>query len=136
MLLSQPQRRAETTKVQESHREPLLYLPLVEQLTMIRQDHCVVVVVSSCSIALADRHLLAEPSLGRRPRASDTSTSTGLLLKHLPELQALIGSSGSQHLTIRAEAAVEDSALVGGNLDVADEGRVAPDAERVVGETA
>ena len=41
-----------------------------------------------------------------------------------------------QHLTVRAEAAVEDSALVGGDLDVADESGVAPDAQGVVGKTA
>ena len=45
-------------------------------------------------------------------------------------------TSCGQHLSVGAEAAVEDPALVGGNLDVADESGVARDAERVVGETA
>jgi hypothetical protein len=45
-------------------------------------------------------------------------------------------TSSSKHLTVRAEAAVEDSALVGRDLDSSDKGRVAPDAQRVVGETA
>ena len=45
-------------------------------------------------------------------------------------------TSCSEHLPIGAEAAVQDPAFVGGDLDVADESRVAPDAERVVGEAA
>jgi hypothetical protein len=45
-------------------------------------------------------------------------------------------ASSSKHLTVGAEAAVEDSALVSRDLDGSDESRVAPDAKRVVGETA
>ena len=45
-------------------------------------------------------------------------------------------TSSSQHLTIRAQAAVEYTALMRRDLDVTDQGRVAPDAERVVGEAA
>lgn len=44
-------------------------------------------------------------------------------------------TSSSKHLTVRAEAAVEDSALVGRDLNGSDESRVAPDAQRVVGES-
>lgn len=45
-------------------------------------------------------------------------------------------TSSSKHLAIGAQTAVEDSALVRWNLHVADQSRVAPDAERVVGKTA
>lgn len=43
-------------------------------------------------------------------------------------------TSGGQHLSIRAEAAVENTSLVGWDLDVADQGWVAPDADGVVWE--
>jgi hypothetical protein len=45
-------------------------------------------------------------------------------------------TSSSKHLTVRAQAAVEDTALMGRDLDSSDEGGVAPDAERVIGKTA
>jgi len=85
---------------------------------------------------LSDSHLLGHGSLARSTRGANAGGGTSLLLEDLPELETLIGSSSSEHLTVRAEAAVEDSALVGRDLDSSDEGRVAPDAERVVGEAA
>jgi hypothetical protein len=41
-----------------------------------------------------------------------------------------------QHLSVRAQAAVEDSGLMSRDLDVAHQRRIAPDAEGVVGEAA
>lgn len=47
-----------------------------------------------------------------------------------------IHTSCSQHLTVRAQAAVEDTGLVSRNLHVTNQGRVAPDAQGVVREAA
>lgn len=63
------------------------------------------------------------------------STSASLTLKHLPELQALVRSSGGQELTVRTQRTVEDSSLMRRDFDVADQCRVAPDAQRVVWES-
>lgn len=102
---------------------------------------------------LPDRHLLDHVGLARGRSPANANGGTGLLLEDLPELQALIGSwQGGQlgnitlgetmikltcccqHLSVGAQAAVEDTALVGRDLDVADESGIAPDAERVVRE--
>lgn len=61
---------------------------------------------------------------------------TRLLLENLPELERLVGSGGGEHLAIGAEAAVQNARLVGWNLHVLHARWVAPDAERVVRETA
>lgn len=42
--------------------------------------------------ALSDGHLLGHGSLARRATGTEARGSTRLLLKHFPELQALIGS--------------------------------------------
>jgi hypothetical protein len=85
---------------------------------------------------LSDRHLLGHGGLARSTRRTNTGGGTSLLLEDLPELETLISSSSSKHLTVRAEAAVEDSAFVSRDLNGSDEGRVAPDAQRVVRESA
>lgn len=64
------------------------------------------------------------------------SAGSSLALKDLPELQALVGRGSGEKLTIGAETAVQNTGLVSGDLDIADESWVAPDAERVVRETA
>lgn len=43
---------------------------------------------------------------------------------------------GRERLSIRAKAAVQHPALVSGDVDVSHKGRVAPDSQGVVGETA
>ena len=79
---------------------------------------------------LPDSHRLVHLGL-----ATDTSfprgrsTGASLALKDLPELQALIRRSRSQKLTVGAERAVQDTGLMGGDLDVANQGRVAPEAQ-------
>lgn len=59
-----------------------------------------------------------------------------LLLEQLPELQVLVGGRGRQRLAVGAQRAVQDAAVVGRDLGVLDERRVAPDADAVVGEAA
>ena len=80
-------------------------------------------------LKLANGHLLSHLSFSRGTRSSDTTATSSLLLEDLPELQALVGSSSGQHLAIGAQAAVEDTALVSGDLNGADQGRVTPDAK-------
>jgi hypothetical protein len=65
-----------------------------------------------------------------------SSAASDMLAKTLLDRFAGVLTSSSQHLAVGAQAAVEDSALVGRDLDSSDESRVAPDAEGVVGETA
>src|SRR6267378_3771662 len=48
----------------------------------------------------------------------------------------MIRTCGSEHLAIRAETAVQYASFVGRNLDVADQSRIAPDAQRVIWEPA
>lgn len=82
---------------------------------------------------LPDSHLLGQAlafPAGRRSRSGSR-----LLLEELPELQALVRGSSSKHLAVRAEGGVKDTGLVGGDLDVLDEGRVTPDGHLVVGST-
>lgn len=86
-------------------------------------------------LGLTDGHLLDHVGLSGRARGAGCGGGW-LLLKDLPELQALIGSSSGQHLSIWAETAVKNTGLVGGNLNVADKSWVAPDADGVVWETA
>ena len=50
---------------------------------------CLLTVAIAC---LADRHLLCHLGLGRDGGGSRGGRGAGLLLEHLPELQALIGS--------------------------------------------
>lgn len=87
-------------------------------------------------VSLADSHLLDHLGLARGSAGERRRRSASLLLEDLPELEGLVRGGGGEHLSVRAEAAVEDAGLVGGDLDVADQSWVAPDAERVVGEAA
>ena len=84
--------------------------------------------------ALANGRGLGERGLGRTAHGTGSGAGPSLLLKHLPKLETLIGSGGRNHLSVGRHAAVQDAALVGRNLDILDERRVAPDAERVVRE--
>jgi hypothetical protein len=86
------------------------------------------------SVDLADGHLLDDTGLHGSSAGGGDRWLAGLLLEDLPELERLVGGGGSEHLTIGAEAAVQDARLVGRNLHVLDARRVAPDAEAVVGE--
>lgn len=84
---------------------------------------------------LADGHRLGH--LGLAAHAALTSTGgsgASLTLEDLPKLEALVSGGGGQHLTVRADSAVEYTSLVSGDLNIANQSRIAPDAERVVGE--
>lgn len=70
---------------------------------------------------------------GRR-RAGHEICRASFLLKHLPELQRLVCSRSSKHLSIWRQGRVKDARLVGGDFDVLDERGIAPDGETVVGE--
>lgn len=83
---------------------------------------------------LADGHLLSCTGLHGSRASGGNGRLTGLLLEDLPELERLIGSRGGEHLTIGAEAAVENARLVSRDLHVLNTGGVAPDAQAVVGE--
>src|SRR5687767_8627320 len=79
---------------------------------------------------LSDGHLFSH--LGFAANTSipgGGSAGASLALKDLPELQALVGGSSSEHLPIRAEAAVKDTSLMGGDLHVTHQSGVAPDAK-------
>jgi len=90
--------------------------------------------VDGSPMRLADGSGLGEASLGRRASTSSKGARTGLLLEDLPELERLIRSSSGEHLAVRAESGVQDTRLVGRDLDVLDKSRVAPDAQAVVRE--
>ncbi|KFX95175.1 hypothetical protein O988_05932, partial [Pseudogymnoascus sp. VKM F-3808] len=85
-------------------------------------------------VSLADSHLLDHLGLARGGAGESRRRGASLLLEDLPELEGLVRGGSGEHLSVRAEAAVENTGLVGWDLDVADESWVAPDAERVVGE--
>ena len=80
---------------------------------------------------LPNRHRLVHLGLGRRPSTCRTRARPSLLLKDLPELEVLVGRGRGQCLTIGAQRAVQDARLVGRDLDIADKGGIAPDADRV-----
>lgn len=84
---------------------------------------------------LPDSHRLAQLCLASDATlARGRSTAARLALKNFPELQALIGRGGREHLSIGAKTAVKDAGLMGGDLNVAHQGWVAPDAKRVIRE--
>ena len=102
---------------------------------------------------LADCHLLDHIGLSCGSWSTGRGCGGGFLLKDLPELQALISSyielamvismvlgikltSSGQHLSIWAETAVKNTGLVSWNLNIANQGWVAPDADGVVWEAA
>jgi len=87
-----------------------------------------------CDVSLADRHLLDDASLSRGSTGSGDGWLARFLLEDLPELERFVSGSSGEHLAIGAQAAVQDTGLVGRNLHVLHASRVAPDAERVVGE--
>lgn len=62
-------------------------------------------------------------------------TSSWLAFKDLPEFQAFVRCRGGQELTIRTQAAVQNTGLVCRDLNVADQSGVTPDAQRVIGES-
>jgi hypothetical protein len=61
---------------------------------------------------------------------------TGLLFKDLPEFEGFVCSGSGKHLAVGTKAAVQNARLVSWDLHVLHAGGVAPDAERVVRETA
>lgn len=84
---------------------------------------------------LADGHRLRHLGLATHTTfTSSGGAGASLTLEYLPELEALVSGGGGQHLTVRADSAVEYTSLVSGDLNVTDQSRVAPDAERVVRE--
>jgi hypothetical protein len=87
-------------------------------------------------VDLTDGHLLDDAGLHGSGAGGSDGRLTSLLLEDLPELEGLIRGGSGEHLAIGAEAAVEDTRLVGRNLHVLDTSGVAPDAQAVVREAA
>jgi hypothetical protein len=106
---------------------------ITAQEKKVREDLCCAARLTT-GILLADSGGLGEAGLGRGAATSSKRAGTGLLLEDLPELEGLVRGGGGEHLAVGAESRVQDTGLVGGDLDVLDKSRVAPDAQAVVGE--
>ncbi|KAL3707401.1 hypothetical protein TMatcc_005379 [Talaromyces marneffei ATCC 18224] len=79
---------------------------------------------------LSDSHRLGHGSFAAYASfTSSDSTCARLALKDLPEFQALVCSSCCKHLTIRTQTTVQNTSLMSGNLDIAHQSWVAPDAQ-------
>lgn len=114
-------------RINAKDHEPGIELGKQETQTML---------VSFCRFTcLPDSHRLAQLRLASNATlARSRSTAARLALEYFPELQALIGGCGSEHLAVRTQATVKYTSLMSRNLNVANKSRVAPNAEGVVRE--